>query len=99
MNRTIPKNLIFSGHALQKIFERNIRKEEVKETVSNGKIIAEYPEDKPFPSYLLLHFINDRPIHVVMALNETEETGIVITVYIPDIEIWNENFTKRRDTP
>jgi len=34
-----------------------------------GEEVAAYPDDRPYPSYLVLYYINQRPIHVVVAVN------------------------------
>jgi len=38
------------------MLERDIYKEEVEETISTGKIIEKYEDDKPYPYYLALKF-------------------------------------------
>jgi len=47
-------DLIFSFHALQQMFKRNISVEQVKYAILNGEEIRSYPDDKPYPSKLLL---------------------------------------------
>ena len=56
----------------------------------------DYPDDKPLPSKLILGFSNGRPIHVVLAYDAANETGYVITAYVPDENIWNNNYKSRR---
>ena len=51
----------FRLHAVQRMFERKISDNDVKNIVISGKIIEEYPKDVPLPSYLILGFINERP--------------------------------------
>jgi hypothetical protein len=78
--------------------ERDIPEEAVAEVVSRGKVIESYPEDKPYPSRLLLGWVkmgqNARPIHVVSAA--TEHEIIIITVYEPDPAQWTPGFEKRK---
>lgn len=82
----------FSSHAIQREFQ----KDSVVEAVRNGEIIQEYPNDKPYPSYLLLAIINKEPIHIVAAYNENENEVYVITVYSPDKKIWLNDFKQKR---
>ena len=56
----------------------------------------DYPDDKPLPIKLILGFSNGRPIHVVLAYDAANETGYVITAYVPDENIWNNNYKSRR---
>lgn len=90
------KHIFFSGHAVQRMFEKQISKDDVDAVIADGEIIAEYPEDKPFPSYLMLGFRNLRPLHVVLAVDEDSQTCHIITVYPPDSSLWNEDFKIRR---
>ncbi len=60
----------FSIHAIQRMFEWEISIFDVKEVIRGGKIIEHYPDDLPFESSLLLGFVNDRPLHVVVAFDE-----------------------------
>jgi Domain of unknown function (DUF4258) len=85
--------LVFSAHAIKKMFERGIGVEEVRAALANAKVVASYPDDQPFPSELLLAY-GSQPLHVVAAKTDTGET-VVITVYRPDPALWNENFDKR----
>ena len=88
--------LIFRAHAIQRMFERQITAGEVRQAIRNGKTIADYPHDKPFPSKLILGWVADRPIHVVIAEEPSSGNVIVITVYEPDPTRWDETFEKRR---
>ena len=82
-------------HAVERMFERNISVDEVKMILNEGKIINEYPDDKPFPSKLILGFINNRPLHLVTAENKNDEEIIIITVYEPDKDQWDEKFERK----
>jgi hypothetical protein len=59
------RNLVFSSHAIRRMFARRISEVEVETTIDRGTIIESYPDDTPFASYLVLDFIDGRPIHVV----------------------------------
>lgn len=86
----------FSRHAIQQMFARSISKENVKHVIRNGITVINYPDDKPYPSKLMLGFVNERPLHVVLANVKIEKTVIVITAYEPDKNIWQDDFRKRR---
>lgn len=74
--------------------ERGIAESDVASVVFQGKEIESYPQDKPYPSRLLLGWIGPRPIHVVAAAAEHEI--IVITVYEPDPALWQPGFERRK---
>ena len=69
---------------------------EIYESIITGKVIEEYSTDKPYPSILIFGKTNEgRPLHIVCACNENEDTAIVITVYHPDPNLWID-YNKRR---
>ena len=86
----------FSLHALQAMFERNITPADVTGVLAANRTIERYPDDRPYPSRLLLGWSGPRPIHVVAADNEAEAQIIVITVYEPDLARWEPDFERRR---
>jgi len=59
-------------------------------------VIEDYPDDRPFPSRLLLGFPDERPLHVATARDEAARTVHVITVYEPDPLLWSGDYRKRR---
>ena len=71
------KKLYFSGHATMQMFKRGIQVEDVEHVVKTGKIIKEYPEDKPYPSFLLFAIVNKRPLHIAASI-DTEGNSYVI---------------------
>lgn len=88
---------IFRAHSLEKLYQRNITFDELKEIENNLQVVEEYKDDKPFPSCLILGFTkSDRPIHLVFAINEIEKVVIIITVYQPDENKWVDNFKRRK---
>ena len=88
--------IIFTRHALIQMFEREIAPDAVREAVANGRLVEEYPSDTPYPSELLLAFIDGRAIHVVVAKDNSASRCYVVTAYPPDPERWSPDFTRRR---
>ncbi len=89
-------NFIYRTHAIERLFERNISEDDVEETIKSSKIIEEYLDDKPYPSFLVLGFENQdskKPIHVVFAKNDNDI--IIITAYRPDNLKWTNNYQTR----
>lgn len=41
-------------HALERIMEREILRDSVKEVLRNGEVIEDYPNEKPYPCALFL---------------------------------------------
>lgn len=87
--------IITSLHAFKRMLERGISDTDVEEVVLNGEVIKEYLDDKPYASKLFFKMIGKTPVHVVMAKNETGAC-IVITVYIPEVDIWEADFKTKK---
>jgi hypothetical protein len=75
--------------------ERGISRAEVEEAVAHGETIESYPDDKPYPSRLMLATVQERPLHVVVAWNGGDREWVVITVYEPDPAEWDPAFKGR----
>jgi hypothetical protein len=90
------EELVFSSHAVQRMFERSLSPSDIRNIIESGEVIVEYPDDKPYPSYVMLGFINDRAIHAVVATDLDRRKCCVITVYLPDPELWTNDFRTRR---
>jgi Domain of unknown function (DUF4258) len=90
------KRVVFSGHAIQRMFERTISRDDVLAVIAQGETIAEYPDDKPYPGRLLLGPLGSRPLHVVLASDEKVGLCIVVTVYEPNLEHWSGDFRTRK---
>ncbi len=66
------------------MISRNIAADDVVAVIEFGEVIADYPNDQPYPGKLLLNFINGIPIHVVVAQNISNRECMVITCYFPN---------------
>lgn len=72
------ENVEFTAHTLMRLKERKIKINEIYDGINNGEIIEQYPNDKYYPSCLILCFrVNDKPLHFVCSIG-------IITVYDPD---------------
>jgi hypothetical protein len=90
------RSVLFSGHALRRMFERGLSKDDVMAVLSAGDVLAEYPHDQPYPSALLLGFVNQSPVHVVAARDAASDVCFVITAYRPDPAVWSDDYKSRR---
>lgn len=78
------------------MFERRIGRGEVVAVLASGEVIAEYPDDLPYPSVLLLASVGSRALHIVVGEDITTGTCYIVTVYLPDPKLWNPDFRTRR---
>lgn len=83
-------------HADVEMSEDEIYNEELYESVLEGEILEEYPDDAPFPSCLVHgEGPSGDPIHSVWAYSEEDEIATLITCYRPDPDRWID-FRERR---
>jgi len=76
--------------------ERGIARTTVLAILQLGEMIEQYPDDYPFPSFLMLGFHDEQPIHVVAALDFRLEELHIITVYHPDLRWFESDWRTRR---
>ena len=88
----------FTHHSVQRMSERDIGVDEVERAVREDRIIAKYPNEKPYPSCLAVLITDSIPIHVVFSIEENngERVVFIITVYRPDPMEWDAEYSKRR---
>ncbi len=90
------QRLVFRVHALKRMFQRKISIEDVRHIVETGRVIEDYPDALPYPSQLILGWIGERLLHAVISRIEKDSEIIVVTVYEPRAEEWEEGFTRRK---
>ena len=85
----------FSKHAVDRIITRRIRVQELREAVTGGTVIEDYPDDKYGPSCLIFGTtLAGRPLHVQCSYPSRTPVRI-ITVYEPTPDLWID-FRRRR---
>ena len=91
------KHIFWTEHSDEKMLEREIRKQEVRECIINGEIIEKYYDDAPFPSCLVFgKTINGRHIHTCCSYYN--DAIYIITAYEPNLFKWNTDFKTRRSS-
>lgn len=77
------------------MIERSISVENVRAVLENGDIIEEYKADAP-PRYLVLDWIDGRPLHVVAEDDPMMGETTTVTVYEPSRKYWKSGFRERK---
>lgn len=83
-------------HALERMMERDIFRDDVKQVLLNGEMIEEYPDDHPFPSGLFFGIRNEIPLHVVAAVDKEGDWCYIVTVYKPGSQHFEPDFKTRK---
>ena len=92
----INKKIRFRQHSAEMMIERGISRKEVFNCIIDGEVIEEYINDKPFPSCLFFHYDGKKPVHVVCSYNNIDDFTVIITVYSPDNDHFENDFKTRR---
>ncbi len=90
------RDIRFSGHAIRRMFDRQVSPADVRTIIDDGEIVRDYPDDQPLPSRLLLGQAGGRVLHVVVAFEVQTGMCKVVTVYRPDPPLWQTDFKTRR---
>ena len=89
-------SIFWKDHILQRIRSRGMQVSRLLEALRVCEVINEYPDDRPFPSYLLLGFADNKPYHIVAGVNIAEAEIHLITAYIPDSDIWHDDYRRKK---
>lgn len=83
-------------HAQQRMLERGILRSDIRDIIERGKIIEEYLDDSPYPSFLIFGFARKKPLHALVAYCESEQMIYIVTAYRPDSTHFETDFITRR---
>jgi len=89
------RQVIWRRHALERLLERGLTRSIILDAILTGEIIEDYSADRPVPSGLVLGWQSNRPIHVVIAI-ENDNKLAIITAYEPTPEHFESDFRTRR---
>lgn len=85
-------------HALERMQERDISREDVKNCIMQGEIIEDYPDDFPYPSCLIFGYtVHNKVIHAVVSLDIDSGFIGIITAYYPNIQKFKSDLKTRRE--
>jgi hypothetical protein len=89
-----------TDHADEEANNDSLTLAEIYESLSSGRIIEDYPGDRPYPSCLVMGRCHQgreaEPVHRVWAYNQGSGFCVLITVYRPDPARWYDDSEKRR---
>lgn len=93
----INEKILWSFHAVKKLRIEELRKSQIEDALKNCVLVEDYHVvGRPLPDCLVLGFINEEPVHVVVALDEDFDRILIITVYKPSTERWGDGWKKRK---
>ena len=97
LRKLINENKIkWSVHCLERMGERDISRMDVKNCISKGEIIEDYPDDFPHPSCLVFGYTVDNKVLHIVTGTDGEEL-FIITAYYPNTIKFQSDLKTRRE--
>ncbi|MGQ9501528.1 MAG: DUF4258 domain-containing protein [Anaerolineae bacterium] len=88
----------WTRHALNELAAEPISVGDVESALQQAEVIEDYPHLRRFlPDCLVLAFISpERPIHCIVAINDSQDYILIITVYRPTAQEWKNDWRTRK---
>jgi len=90
--------ILWTYHVNMRLGRRFIARETMISAADSYEIVEAYPEDKYFPSYLLLGRKGEDSFHVLVGTDVDGRNVRVVTAYYPSLEEWEIDLKTRRRT-
>ena len=90
--------ILWSTHAVQKLVSEGLGRLEVEAAIGRGELIESYPGSRRgLPACLVLAFLaGGGPIHAVIGTDGPRDRILMITVYRPSEERWQNDWKTRK---
>jgi len=86
--------VLYTSHSRKEMDDEEfgkIKEHEVFEAIQDCEIIENYSDDKPYPSVLIYGISkHKRPLHIVCAYSNEDDKTIIVTVYQPNPDLWDD---------
>ena len=90
------ENIAITKHAKDRLRERDISVENIRNAIQTGEIIQQHEHDKPFASCLLLGKTEqNKYIHVAASIDNA--ILYIITAYYPDENKWGIDLKTKKE--
>ncbi len=99
-NRSTPEGteILWSRHGITELVNEGWSRDLVEEALQRSKVIEDYPTvHRPLPDCLVLSWLTTgEPLHAVIAIDTVQDRLLVVTVYKPCPEEWENDWRTRR---
>lgn len=93
----VRNSVLWSRHAVTKLQQEQLERGEVEIGLTHCVLVEDYPTiGRPLPDCLVLLFVAGAPVHATIAIDEEAGRIIVVTVYVPSEERWEDDWKTRR---
>ena len=91
------KQYRLTRHATIVRLERGIGTAAIEQALLNCEIVEHYPDDRPYPSCLLLGWlVSGHPLHIVCSRGDVDPALRIVTLYEPDDTLWENDYKTRK---
>ncbi|MBI3091530.1 MAG: DUF4258 domain-containing protein [Candidatus Tectomicrobia bacterium] len=90
------RKVYWTYHVNMRLAGRHISRDAIFGAVDSYQVVESYPDDKYFPSYLVLATPTGAAFHVLFAVDVEADNVRVITAYHPNPNDWEPDMRTRR---
>lgn len=88
-------SVVWRDHAMKRLRERKITRDDVRSAIYNGEIIEDRPDDIPTPCCLIFGSnVKGRYLHVICGV--LDDMVFIISAYYPDPDRWESDLMTRK---
>lgn len=92
------EKILWSRHATAALVDDGVDRMGVEAALQDSQVIEDYlPAHRPLPDCLVFATLSEgRPIHAVVAIDESNDRIFMVTVYIPTEDRWEDDWQTRK---
>jgi len=92
------QKILWSRHGIAELVNEGWSRTAVETGLQSCEVIEDYPAaHRPLPDCLVLGWVaSGEPFHAVIAMDEPNDRLLVVTVYKPTLEEWQDDWRTRR---
>jgi len=90
--------VIWSAHAVIELVAEDLTRQAVEGALETCTVVEDYPTlHRPLPDCLVLGYLEDgQPIHAVTAIDTEQDRILIVTVYQPNEQEWEDDWRTRK---
>jgi len=88
--------ILWTYHVNMRLGQRFLSRETIINAAESYEVVEAYPEDKYFPSYLLLGHVGEEVFHALFGADVDGQNVRIVTAYYPSQEDWETDLKTRR---
>ncbi|GEM_PF-499862 len=91
--------ILWSRHAIAELVNEELVRAQVEHSLKGSELIEDYPPlHRALPDCLVLGWLaSGEPIHSVVAIDQPKKRLLIVTVYRPSLEEWEDDWKTRKE--